>query len=203
METMDRITAANTASPPGLDLQGLLGRLLDEVEGEAPPDATARGDVFRGDAVDTAPTSVENASGSMSPASPVLPPAQPHASPVAPSPLAALLSHPGLLQALPVLTENLAPLLGSLSKGIGSAPHATRPHGVDRHTALLCAVKPYLSPARREAAEAVIRLCRVWDALDRAGIPLTGLWAGAGGGASSPKEETRNEDTPHGAREGV
>ena len=59
---------------PKVCLQGLLGRLLDEVEGEAPPDATARGDVFREDAVDTAPTSVENASGSMSPASPVLPP---------------------------------------------------------------------------------------------------------------------------------
>lgn len=175
METTDS-RGGVTPLPPVPDLQGVLGRLLDEVEAAdaggdrevTSPDDTARGD--------TAPT--------LLPASPSAPPS--------PSPLGALLSNPSLLGALPVLAENLAPLLGSLSKGIGSAPSATRPHGVDRHTALLCAVKPYLSPTRREAAETVIRLCRVWDALDRAGIPLTGLLSGLGG-LSSPKEAPRGE----------
>ena len=58
---------------------------------------------------------------------------------------------------------------------MGSAHTATRPHTIDRHTALLCAVKPYLSPERQSAADTVIRLCRVWDALERSGISLSGL----------------------------
>ena len=89
-----------------------------------------------------------------------------------------LLANPALLAALPVLAENVGPLLAGLSGGVGASPKATRPHKTDRHTALLCAIKPYLSPQRREAAETVIRLCRVWDALERSGISLSGLLAG-------------------------
>jgi hypothetical protein len=63
---------------------------------------------------------------------------------------------------------------------------------VDRHTALLCAIKPYLSPARRDAAETVIRLCRIWDALERSGISLTGL-LGSLGGTASPTVEGRDD----------
>ena len=99
-----------------------------------------------------------------------------------PSPLGALLSDPTVLTALP----------GSLGRGVGSAPNASRPHAVDRHTALLCAIKPYLSPHRRETAETVIRLCRVWDALERSGISLTGL-LGTLGGASTPPHEGRDD----------
>ena len=98
----------------------------------------------------------------------------------------ALLSNPALLSALPALLENLSPLLGSPGGGVGSSPAATRPHAVDRHTALLCALKPYLSPHRRETAETVIRLCRVWDALEKSGISLTGLLGTVGG--STPPE---------------
>jgi hypothetical protein len=75
-----------------------------------------------------------------------------------------------------------------MSRGTGSAPTATRPHTVDRHTALLCAVKPYLSPRRREAAETVIRLCRIWDALERSGISLSGLLSNLGGAAPAAQE---------------
>lgn len=89
--------------------------------------------------------------------------------------MAALLSDPAVLSALPTLMENLTPLLSGLGRGVGSSPRAERPHTADRHTALLCALKPYLSPQRRETAETVIRLCRVWDALERSGISLTGL----------------------------
>lgn len=114
------------------------------------------------------------------------PPPPPPPPPGGSSPLGAILSNPALLSALPALMENLSPLLGSLGGGVGSSPHATRPHAVDRHTALLCALKPYLSPHRRETAETVIRLCRVWDALEKSGISLSGLLGTAGG--STPPE---------------
>jgi hypothetical protein len=110
-------------------------------------------------------------------------------------PLGALLSNPALLSALPTLAENLGPLLGGVTGGVGASPKATRPHTIDRHTALLCAVKPYLSPQRQSAAETVIRLCRIWDALERSGISLTGLLGSMGappteGGAGHDGEVT-------------
>ena len=149
------------------ELNALLNRLLDEAEGEA---ATAEPSVpppeERGDtAPDPPPPDVP---------SEALPVAAPP-SPSAVSPLAGLLSNPAILSALPTVLENIGPLLGSASGGTGSAPAATRPHAIDRHTALLCAVKPYLSPERQNAADTVIRLCRVWDALERSGISLSGL----------------------------
>jgi hypothetical protein len=154
------------APPP--DPQGLLERLLDEAESQSPPSSASS-------APPQQPTAAVNA-----------PPPPP------PSPLGALLSDPALLTALPSLMENLTPLLGSLSRGVGSAPNASRPHSIDRHTALLCAIKPYLSPHRRETAETVIRLCRIWDALERSGISLTGL-LGSLGGASAPPHEGRDD----------
>lgn len=152
---------------PPPDPQGILERLLDEAESQSSPSPAASGG--------PQPTAAANA-----------PPQHP------PSPLGALLSDPTVLTALPTLMENLSPLLGSLGRGVGSAPNASRPHAVDRHTALLCAIKPYLSPHRRETAETVIRLCRVWDALERSGISLTGL-LGTLGGASTPPHEGRDD----------
>ncbi len=139
-------------APPPAELNTLLQRLLDEAEAET---------------ADVSP-----------------PAAIPTVSPPQPPPttggggLGTLLSNPALLTALPTLAENLAPLLGALSGGVGSAKTATRPHTIDRHTALLCAVKPYLSPRRQGAAETVIRLCRIWDALERSGISLSSLLTG-------------------------
>jgi hypothetical protein len=89
--------------------------------------------------------------------------------------------------------ENLSPLLGNLGGSGGSASNAVRPHRADRHTALLCAVKPYLSPARREAAETVIRLCRVWDALERSGISLSGVLNTLGGAVPAHTEGREND----------
>ena len=110
--------------------------------------------------------------------------------PLGNSPLGMLFQNPALLSAMPSLLENLSPLLGSLG-GVGSAHTATRPHPMDRHTALLCALKPYLSPHRQDTAEMVIRLCRVWDALEKSGVSLTGLLGSVGN--ISPRGEGRDE----------
>ena len=142
------------AAPPPSDL---LERLLDEVE-NIPP------------------------SGDDPPTSPSAPPTTSPPS-VGGSPLGMLLQNPAILSALPTLMENLSPLLAGLGRGVGSSPHATRPHSIDRHTALLCALKPYLSAHRRDTAETVIRLCRVWDALEKSGISLSGILGSVGGGS--------------------
>lgn len=177
---MEAYTSTAGGSPPPA-LNTLLDRLLDEVEGDtnaanlpsaAPPPPSTSAVPTQAVPADTAP-----ASGNAIPSSGG-----------GASLLGGLLANPALLSALPTLAENLSPLLGSLSRGTGSAPTATRPHTVDRHTALLCAVKPYLSPRRREAAETVIRLCRIWDALERSGISLSGLFSGSVGGVPAAQE---------------
>ncbi len=149
----------------------ILGRILDEVEGSAP-------------LASVPPPEIPPA------APPGAPPGAPPAGPPMTldgggSPLAGLLSNPALLAALPTLLENVGPLLGggpgrpSTAPPSAAIPPAGRPagHHVDRHTALLCAVKPYLSAERQEAAETVIRLCRIWDTLERSGLSLTSLLA--------------------------
>jgi hypothetical protein len=160
------------ATAPGDGMNHLLERLLDEVESPPAEDSTPDGSPpppavqsSRAVSEDGLLDGLRDGAGAGG------------------SPLAALLSNPALMSALPMLIENIGPLMGSLTGGSGNAPtSATRPHAVDRHTALLCAIKPYLSPQRREAAETVIRLCRVWDALERSG--LSGLLAGLPAGLS-------------------
>jgi hypothetical protein len=149
-------------TPPALP-QGLLERLLDEAEATNPPAA---------ESPPTQPLPAGESSGETPP-------------PLAGNPLGLLLQNPALLSALPSLMENLSPLLSSLGGGAGTSPNATRPHSIDRHTALLCALKPYLSPHRRETAETVLRLCKVWDALERSGISLSSLLGSVGGGTAS------------------
>lgn len=171
-----------SAAPSGLSL---LERLLDEAEAQGGGDGTTE-------------QSPGGEAAPVPPGAPSYPSAVPSASAAA-SPgasetsaaggglLGALLANPAVLSALPTLVENLSPLMGSAGSG------AVRPRSADRHTALLCAIKPYLSPARREAAETVIRICRVWDALERSGISLSGL-LGSLGGAVSVREEGRRTD---------
>jgi hypothetical protein len=146
-------------SSPG----ALLERLLDEAEAAAPPAA---------EPPPTPPPPAGQSSGEAPP-------------PPAGNPLGLLLQNPALLSALPSIMENLSPLLSSLGGGTRTAPNATRPHSIDRHTALLCALKPYLSPHRRETAETVLRLCKVWDALERSGLSLSGLMGSVGEGTAS------------------
>ncbi len=170
------------------DPNALLARLLDEVDPPkvGPPDSDS---IPPQATEEVRPTADIHAIRSDSP------PAEASGSPAGgASPLIGnLLSNPALLSALPTLLENLSPLLAGgaqSSEGGGQSP-TTRPTAsvshrlpVDRHTALLCAIKPYLSAERQSAAETMIRLCRVWDALGRSGISLSGLLGTLGGGTT-------------------
>lgn len=110
--------------------------------------------------------------------------------------LGGLLSNPALLSALPQLISGLGALSGGApaseqggeataasastpatsdnktDKAASTSKHAFPP---DRHTALLCAIKPYLGSQRRQAADYLISLCRVWGTLQSMGIDLPAL----------------------------
>lgn len=113
-----------------------------------------------------------------------------------PSPLGGLLgglaSNPALLQALPQLLGGLGRLAGGGQSGqsgqngqqgkalpqgedVPAPPRGKPSASVDRHTALLCAIKPYLGRERQQAAEYMISLCRVWSTLQGMGISLPQL----------------------------
>ncbi len=165
------------------DVGSLLERLLDEAElGEArnhadreglPPPVT--------EAVPAAPVPLPMASEGASAASPV-------------GLLGGILGNPAMMAALPSLLENLGPLLGGGRTG-GDTSEKRKGPPVDRHTALLCAVKPYLGAERRAAAETVLRLCRIWDALAKSGVTLGGLGAmlGSAGSVGSPSIAHTNQ----------
>ena len=98
---------------------------------------------------------------------------------------AELLSNPELLAALPQLMGALGPLMrnfGAARSGDTGAPARKSPP--DRHTALLRALQPYLSPERRQAAETALELLGIWDALAGMGLSLPSLAGSrpAGGG---------------------
>ncbi len=138
-----------------------LARLLDEIEGASPP---------------TDPAPAEGLGGILGglAANPAL------LSSILPALLSALPSGGGQGASAPVLPEGNTP-----------APAPKPSPSSDRHTALLCAVKPYLGARRQATAETVLRLCRVWDALNRAGITpsmLSGLLGGTGATATAAYE---------------
>ena len=91
--------------------------------------------------------------------------------PAAGNPLGGLLSNPELLAALPQLMGALGPLMAR--SGDAGAPARKSPP--DRHTALLRALQPYLSPERRQAAETALELLGIWDALAGMGLSLPSL----------------------------
>lgn len=148
-----------------------LERILREVETlreaedapRSPPPAEGEGSTF-----DDAPPSAAGARGFPSGSTP------PEGNPLG-ALLGGLASNPALLTAIPTLMENLGPLLGgggigkNGGRGKGGSSKLSS-HSPDRHTALLCAVKPYLGRERQEAAEKIIRLCRAWDALQKSGM---------------------------------
>ncbi len=96
----------------------------------------------------------------------------------------------GGLAADPALLSSVLPaLLSAMPQGGGGGASRGKPQALDRHTALLCAVKPYLGERRQATAETVLKICRLWDALARAGISPATLTGLLGGGASADNAE--------------
>ncbi len=93
--------------------------------------------------------------------------------------LSSLLSNPELLAKLPTIISSVKPVLDML--GLGASPqsgatapasapsaHATAPSKdtrADSRTALLSAMKPYLSPERQNAIDYIVKLGRLGDIL--------------------------------------
>lgn len=75
---------------------------------------------------------------------------------VSSSPISALAANPELLAKLPDLISVMKPLLG------GSAPTSG---GMDKKLALLCALKPYLSPKRQETVDYITKMSKLGDTL--------------------------------------
>ena len=93
------------------------------------------------------------------------------------------------------LVSLLPTILSALPQGggpQGGGSSGAKGHPPDRHTALLCAVKPYLGERRQATADTVIRLCRLWDALSRAGLS-TAVLNGLLGGGTPPSQESGSE----------
>lgn len=73
----------------------------------------------------------------------------------APSPLSALAANPELMAKLPELLSVMKPLLGG-AKDTGQT---------DKKLALLCALKPYLSPKRCETIDYITKVSKLGDTL--------------------------------------
>ena len=63
------------------------------------------------------------------------------------------------------LAERFSAVAPFLRGVFPAAPEPPAKKKDNRREALLCALKPYLSPERREMADYLIRICRVYDAL--------------------------------------
>lgn len=100
------------------------------------------------------------------------------------SPLAAVLANPTVLSALPKL------LASTRGEGASLPAHGKGGHP-DRHTALLCAIKPYLGRERQQTADQLISLCRLWDGLQSSGVlqMLPALMGGQGNASNGEKTE--------------
>ncbi len=163
-------------------MKDLLERLLDEAEGGTVASA-----------VSPDGQGVPSPEPSASPAGQIFPPSG-GAGPGAGEGSVPGASAASLLQTLGAL----GPLLGGGGKRSGGIP--------DRHTALLCALKPYLSHERQQAADTLLRLSRIWDVLSQSGLSMGGILNGLsafggrlGGGDAAKAEgsDAHSADDPH------
>ena len=77
--------------------------------------------------------------------------------------LGGLLSNPDIMSKLPQVMATIAPMLNGDVKS--TAHHQPTPHHEDRRSALLCALKPYLSPRRCQAIDYIIKLEKIGSLL--------------------------------------
>ena len=72
------------------------------------------------------------------------------------SPLGSIAANPELLSKLPELISLIGPLLGAPAK---------RSSETDKKLALLCALKPYLSPKRCETVDYITKISKLGDTI--------------------------------------
>ncbi len=80
--------------------------------------------------------------------------------------LASLLSDPSALEKLPQIIAVMKPLLGSLSVPAAPVKDAKQSPELCRDN-LLCALKPFLSPERRDAVDAILRISKLGTILQQ------------------------------------
>ncbi len=72
--------------------------------------------------------------------------------------LSGLLQDPAFLQKLPQMMEMLRPMMSGGNNGAPKSPDASLDPATKRRNDLLRALKPFLSPSRASAVDAIIRL---------------------------------------------
>lgn len=83
--------------------------------------------------------------------------------PSSPGNISTALSDPALLAKLPDVIATLRPMFDNKSNSQGAHKDS---HGAgDRRTALLCALKPYLSPKRCEAIDYIMKINRLGEVM--------------------------------------
>lgn len=80
--------------------------------------------------------------------------------------LASLLSDPSALEKLPQIIAVMKPLLGSLTPPHEPVKDAKQSPELCRDN-LLCALKPFLSPERRDAVDAILRISKLGTILQQ------------------------------------
>lgn len=80
-------------------------------------------------------------------------------SPVMSEGISALLSHPEILRQLPQMLSLLSPMLSGKSEKILPPSGSSKGNAAETHReALLLALKPFLSPPRRDAVDGLLRI---------------------------------------------
>lgn len=160
---MQESTSGERPSALNADSLSLLSKLLDSA-GSTP--SQSQGTQGAGDPASDAQTRTDNTSGG--------------------DILTSLLSNPELLSKLPQMISLIKPLLGATAAGTATAdtdtaqvstagtntsptpvltPHDGKQRMTDNRSALLHAMKPYLSSERREAIDYIVKLERLGEIL--------------------------------------
>ncbi len=140
------------------DLSAALNTLLSDPELMSRISGIVNGTSSPPPEADTAPHPADNADTVTTSASAVPPPGN-----TAPGGLGGLLSNPDVMSKLPQVMATIAPMLGG--EGNSGAKSHSSPRHEDKRTALLCALKPYLSPRRCQAIDYIIKLEKIGSLL--------------------------------------
>ncbi len=82
--------------------------------------------------------------------------------------LAGILSNPAVLEKLPQMMATLGPLLGGMGGTVGKPADKSEPDSIPVcRDNLLLALRPFLSPERRQAVDSILRISKLGEVLGR------------------------------------